>query len=166
VVVIGAAGAPAPAAVAILSHRGFQVTASNGRLQGVDRSRKRMRERDRRTQRVRRTRKNPCKKGVARMLSIPSAQSRSPTLLATTRHGGAVAACGWAGGMICRSRSPESSRSCLRLPIGEVWGRLASGLDREKLAAMTSEIGLAEVIESARGIVEGRVRGRIVVKIG
>jgi acrylyl-CoA reductase (NADPH) len=97
-------------------------------------------------------------------------------VLATMRHGGAVAACGWAGGMICRSRSrhlfcavlrcSESSRSCLRLPIGEVWGRLASGLDREKLAAMTSEIGLAEVIESARGIVEGRVRGRIVVKIG
>jgi acrylyl-CoA reductase (NADPH) len=46
------------------------------------------------------------------------------------------------------------------------WGRLASGLEREKLAAMTSEIGLAEVIEAARGIVEGRVRGRIVVKIG
>jgi acrylyl-CoA reductase (NADPH) len=99
VVVIGAAGAPARAAVAILSHRGFQVTASNGRLQEVDRSRKRMRERDRRTQRVRRTRKNPCKKGVARTLSIPSAQSRSPTLLATTRHGGAVAARGWAGGV-------------------------------------------------------------------
>lgn len=40
-------------------------------------------------------------------------------------------------------------------PIGEVWGRLASGIDREKLAAMTSVIGLAEVIEAARGIVEG-----------
>ena len=31
---------------------------------------------------------------------------------------------------------------------------------------MTSEIGLAEAIEAARKIVEGRVRGRIVVKIG
>jgi hypothetical protein len=31
---------------------------------------------------------------------------------------------------------------------------------------MTREIGLAEVIEAARNIVEGRVRGRIVVKIG
>jgi hypothetical protein len=31
---------------------------------------------------------------------------------------------------------------------------------------MTSEIGLAEVIEAARNIVEGRVRGRIVVNIG
>jgi len=31
---------------------------------------------------------------------------------------------------------------------------------------MTSEIGLAETIEAARSIVEGRVRGRIVVNIG
>jgi acrylyl-CoA reductase (NADPH) len=43
---------------------------------------------------------------------------------------------------------------------------LASDLDRGKLAAMTSEIGLAEVIEAARNIVEGRVRGRVVVNIG
>ena len=43
--------------------------------------------------------------------------------------------------------------------------RLASDLDRGKLAATTSEIGLAEVIEAARDIVEGRVRGRIVVNI-
>jgi acrylyl-CoA reductase (NADPH) len=52
-------------------------------------------------------------------------------------------------------------------------GRSANGvttvgerLDWGKLAAMTSEIGLAEVIEAARNIVEGRVRGRIVVNIG
>ena len=31
---------------------------------------------------------------------------------------------------------------------------------------MTTEIGLAEVIESGRRIVEGQVRGRTVVKIG
>jgi acrylyl-CoA reductase (NADPH) len=37
------------------------------------------------------------------------------------------------------------------------WGRLASGLDREKLAAMTSDRAGRE---AARGIVEGRVRGR------
>jgi hypothetical protein len=31
---------------------------------------------------------------------------------------------------------------------------------------MTSEIGLADVIAAGRRIVEGQVRGRIVVKIG
>jgi acrylyl-CoA reductase (NADPH) len=45
------------------------------------------------------------------------------------------------------------------------WQRLASDFDRGKLAAMTRKIGRAEVIEAARDIVEGRVRGRIVVNI-
>ena len=44
--------------------------------------------------------------------------------------------------------------------------RLASDLDAGKLAAMTSEIDLSGVIEAGRRIVEGGVRGRIVVRIG
>jgi acrylyl-CoA reductase (NADPH) len=46
------------------------------------------------------------------------------------------------------------------------WKRLEFDLDRGKLLEMTSEIGLADVIEAGRQIVDGRVRGRIVVKIG
>jgi acrylyl-CoA reductase (NADPH) len=46
------------------------------------------------------------------------------------------------------------------------WGRLATDLDRTKLIDMTSEIDLPAVIAAGREIVEGRVRGRIVVKIG
>ena len=46
------------------------------------------------------------------------------------------------------------------------WKRLEGDLDRGKLADATSEIGLGEVIDAARRIVEGRVRGRIAVKIG
>jgi acrylyl-CoA reductase (NADPH) len=42
---------------------------------------------------------------------------------------------------------------------------LAADLDRGKLAAMTREIGLSDVISEAGSILEGRVRGRIVVKI-
>jgi acrylyl-CoA reductase (NADPH) len=45
------------------------------------------------------------------------------------------------------------------------WQRLASDLDRGKLAVMTSEVALSEVIDRAGSILEGRVRGRIVVKI-
>jgi acrylyl-CoA reductase (NADPH) len=48
----------------------------------------------------------------------------------------------------------------------EAWQRLAADLDTGKLAAMTSEIDLAGVIEAGRRIVEGGVRGRIVVKVG
>jgi acrylyl-CoA reductase (NADPH) len=46
------------------------------------------------------------------------------------------------------------------------WQRLAADLDLAKLAEMTSEISLAEVIAAGRKIIEGEVRGRIVVRIG
>jgi len=48
----------------------------------------------------------------------------------------------------------------------EAWRRLETDLDRGKIAAMVSEIGLGEVIEAGRRIVAGQVRGRIVVKVG
>ena len=48
----------------------------------------------------------------------------------------------------------------------EAWRRLASDLDPGKLAAITSEIDLSGVMEAGRRIVEGGVRGRIIVKIG
>jgi acrylyl-CoA reductase (NADPH) len=47
----------------------------------------------------------------------------------------------------------------------EAWQRLETDLDRGKLATMTREIGLGDVIDAGRQIVEGAVRGRIVVKI-
>ena len=48
----------------------------------------------------------------------------------------------------------------------EALRRLASDLAAGELAAMTSEIDLSGVMEVGRRIVEGGVRGRVVVKIG
>jgi acrylyl-CoA reductase (NADPH) len=45
------------------------------------------------------------------------------------------------------------------------WSRLASDLDRTKLAEITHEIGLDGVIDAGARILAGQVRGRIVVKI-
>jgi acrylyl-CoA reductase (NADPH) len=45
------------------------------------------------------------------------------------------------------------------------WTRLARDLDQSKLAEMTSEIPLDQVIEAGARILAGQVRGRIVVKI-
>jgi acrylyl-CoA reductase (NADPH) len=45
------------------------------------------------------------------------------------------------------------------------WSRLASDLDRTKLAEITDEIGLDQVIDAGAKILAGQVRGRIVVKI-
>ena len=48
----------------------------------------------------------------------------------------------------------------------EAWKRLETDLDPAKLQAITTEIGLGEVIATAPRILGGGVRGRIVVKIG
>jgi acrylyl-CoA reductase (NADPH) len=45
------------------------------------------------------------------------------------------------------------------------WERLARELDRKKLAAMTTMIGFEDIPKVAREIVDGKVRGRIVVRI-
>jgi acrylyl-CoA reductase (NADPH) len=45
------------------------------------------------------------------------------------------------------------------------WSRLARDLDRTKLAEITQEIGLDQVIAAGAKILGGQVRGRIVVKI-
>jgi acrylyl-CoA reductase (NADPH) len=97
-------------------------------------------------------------------------------LLSMTRYGGAVAACGLAAGMdLPTSVAPFILRGvCLygiesvMCPIErrrEAWKRLETDLNRQKLAAMTREIGLSDVLQVAPQILEGKVRGRIVVKI-
>ena len=94
-----------------------------------------------------------------------------------SRYGGLFAACGLAGGMdLPTSVAPFILRGVSLLGIDsvmcplvlrqEAWRRLATDLDGTKIAAMTTEIGLADVVEAGKRIVEGQVRGRIVVKIG
>ena len=175
VIVTGAAGGVGSVALAILSKRGFQVTASTGRPQEADYL-KRMGaaeivERKELTSTPRPLGKERWAGGIDAVGSTTLAN-----VLSMTRYGGAVAACGLAGGMdlpttvapfILRGVSLIGIDSVMR-PIADrrlAWQRLDSDLDLGKLTAMTNEIGLAEVIEAGRDIVEGRVRGRIVVKI-
>jgi acrylyl-CoA reductase (NADPH) len=97
-------------------------------------------------------------------------------MLSMTKYGGAVAACGLAGGMdLPSSVAPFILRGVCLLGIESVmcpielrkaaWSRLAGDLDRTKLAEITHEIGLGEVIGAGARILAGEVRGRIVVKI-
>jgi acrylyl-CoA reductase (NADPH) len=52
------------------------------------------------------------------------------------------------------------------LPLREAaWARLAKDLDKAKLAEITKEISLGEVIAAGSDILAGKVRGRVVVKI-
>jgi acrylyl-CoA reductase (NADPH) len=98
-------------------------------------------------------------------------------VLTMTRYGGAIAACGLAGGMdLPTSVAPFILRGVSLLGIDsvmaplplreEAWARLARDLDHEALGRITTTIGLDEVIAKGQDIIEGRVRGRIVVEIG
>ncbi len=96
---------------------------------------------------------------------------------ATTKYRGAVAACGLAGGMdfpatvapfILRGVTLYGIDSVMA-PLAvrqEAWARLARDLDIAKLDALTSEVGLADAISVAGDLLEGKVRGRVVVNVG
>lgn len=95
---------------------------------------------------------------------------------ATTKYGGAVAACGLAGGMDFPSTvAPFILRGVTLYGIDSVmapmalrqqaWARLAKDLDMAKLDSITNEIGMDAVIPTAAALLEGEVRGRVVVNV-
>jgi acrylyl-CoA reductase (NADPH) len=176
IVVTGAAGGVGSVAISILSKRGFSVIASTGRPQEADYLKSLGA-----SEIVDRKELSGPAKPLARERWAGGVDSVGSTTLANvlsmTRYGGAVAACGLAGGLdLPTSVAPFILRGVSLLgidsvmcPVGprrEAWKRLESDLDRAKLAAMTTEIGLADVIGTAPSILSGAVRGRIVVKIG
>ncbi len=93
---------------------------------------------------------------------------------ATMRYHGVVAACGLAGGMefpatvvpfILRAVKLIGVESVM-CPFSErveAWRRLSVDLDAAKLESITADIGLTDAIERAAPLLEGRVRGRLVV---
>jgi acrylyl-CoA reductase (NADPH) len=175
VVVTGAAGGVGSVAIALLAKLGFQVTASTGRREEADYLKGLGA-----TEIIDRNELSAAGRPLAKERFAGGIDSVGSTTLANvlsmTKYGGAVAACGLAAGMdLPGSVAPFILRGVSLLGIDSVmcplpvrnqaWGRLESGLDRDKLEGMTREIGLAEVIPVAGTILEGRVRGRIVVKI-
>lgn len=95
---------------------------------------------------------------------------------ASTKYGGVVTACGLAGGFdlpatvmpfILRGVTLAGVDSVMA-PLAlrqQAWARLARDLDLDKLALMSRTIGLDEVIPSAGQLLDGQVRGRVVVKV-
>jgi len=175
VIVTGAAGGVGSVAVALLAKLGYAVAASTGRteeaayLKGLGASE--IINRNELTGPPRPLAKERWAGGIDAVGSTTLAN-----VLSMTRYGGAVAACGLAGGMdLPTSVAPFILRGVSLIGIDSVmcplphretaWCRLEADLDREKIAVMANEIGLDEVIAAGRRIVEGKVRGRIVVKI-
>lgn len=97
-------------------------------------------------------------------------------LLAQTKYGGCVAATGLAQGMdVPGSVLPFIVRGVTLAGVDSVmapmakreraWERLARDLDREKLAAVTTTHRFEDVPQLAKDILEGKIRGRVVVEI-
>jgi acrylyl-CoA reductase (NADPH) len=95
---------------------------------------------------------------------------------ATTRYGGAVAACGLAGGMdFPATVAPFILRGITLYGIDSVmaplalrqqaWQLLERDLDTNKLDAMTTEITLDQAPAFAEKLMAGDVRGRLAVKV-
>lgn len=176
ILVTGAAGGVGSVAIALLAKNGFQVIAATGRTQEAEYLKglgaTEVIDRAELAGDPRPLAKERWAGGIDAAGSKPLANA-----LSMTRYGGAIAACGLAAGMdLPTSVAPFILRGVSLLGIDsvmcpipkrqEAWRRLAAELDRDKLRAMTREIDLADVIEAGQAIIEGKVRGRTVVKIG
>ncbi|SFP42047.1 acrylyl-CoA reductase (NADPH) [Bradyrhizobium sp. Ghvi] len=174
-VVTGAAGGVGSVATAVLSKLGYHVIASTGRASEADYLKSlgaaEVIDRNELSAPAKPLAKERWAGGVDSVGSTTLAN-----LLSMTKYGGAIAACGLAAGMdLPSSVAPFILRGVCLLGIDSVmcpieprkaaWQRLASDLDRTKLAEITTEIPLDQVPAWGAKILAGQVRGRIVVKI-
>ena len=173
VVVTGAAGGVGSVAISLLSRLGYSVVASTGRaseeayLRGLGASEIIAREE------LATPGKPLAKERWAGGIDAVGSHTLA-NVLSMTSYGGAVAACGLAGGMdLPASVAPFILRGVSLLGVDSVmapralredaWRRLASDLDRDKLAALSTAIGFDDIAATAAAIVAGKVRGRVVV---
>jgi acrylyl-CoA reductase (NADPH) len=177
VVVTGAAGGVGSVAVALLARAGHRVAASTGRPE-----------------------EQPYLERLGATRIVPRAELAKPagkpleqetwaggvdavggavlgTVLRQTAYGGAVAACGLAGGTeLPVTVLPFILRAVRLLGVDSVmasgerrekaWARVARHLSTELLDAPTTEIRLDDVPAWSERILQGQVRGRVVVALG
>ena len=176
VLVTGAAGGVGSVAIALLSRLGYRVVASSRRAESegayltglgatevIDAA---------------------TLQGPARPLAkerwagaVDSVGSHTlANVISQMRYGGAVAACGLAQGLdLPGSVAPFILRGVVLAGIDsvmrptpdrvEAWGRLAGDLDLGKLEAMTSTATLEDLPRLGAEILDGKVRGRVVIDV-
>jgi acrylyl-CoA reductase (NADPH) len=176
VLITGAAGGVGSIAIAILAKLGFQVVASTGRMQAkdyleslgaasvIDRSS------------FAETAKRPLE-GERWAGCIDSVGGNTLVrVLAQTRYGQSVAAVGLAGGnKLDHTVIPFILRGVNLLGIDSVmcpiprrlqaWGRVQKDLPLDKLDAITEVAALADVPRIAAQILQGQIRGRVVIDV-
>ncbi|MBB3183736.1 acrylyl-CoA reductase (NADPH) [Halomonas fontilapidosi] len=175
VLVTGASGGVGSVAISLLARLGYTVVASTGRLEErayleelgasevIDRS----------------TLSEPGRPLAKERWAGAVDAAGSHTLAnvcASTRYGGTVTACGLAQGMdLPASVAPFILRGVTLAGIDsvmrpyddrvEAWRRLGELLPPERLEAITRSISLEEAIPVAGDLLQGKVRGRVVVDL-
>lgn len=173
VLVTGAGGGVGSVAVAVLAKLGYQVAASTGRAETHDflRSLGATTIVDRAE--LATAGKPFDKERWAGAVDTVGSQTLA-TVLAQTKYGGGVAACGLAGGndlpttvlpFILRGVSllGIDSVMCPTPRRVEAWDRLARDLPTEKLEELTTVEPMTRVPDLAEDILAGRTRGRVVI---
>ncbi len=173
VLVTGANGGVGSFAIAILARLGYRVVASTGRVSQSDY----LKQLGAADIIDRATLSEPGRPLAKERWAgaIDSVGSHTlANICASTRYWGTVAACGLAQGMdFPASVAPFILRGVTLAGIDSVmrprqdridaWARLATDLDPTALELITHEIGLSEVIETAHRLMDGQIRGRVVV---
>lgn len=175
VLVTGAAGGVGSTAVSLLSSKGYSVVASTGRAAAHDYLRSLGA-----SSFIDRAELSVAPKPLQKERWGGAVDSVGSTTLANVLaqivYGGAVAACGLAGGHdLPGTVMPHILRSVALIGVDSVhapmarreqaWRTLADHLDRDKLAAMTETRKMADLPELANRILAGSVRGRVVIEI-
>ena len=173
VIVTGAAGGVGSVAISLLSKLGYHVIASTGRASEGNYLKKlgaaEIIDRNELSEPGRPLGKERWAGAVDAVGSHTLAN-----LLAQTKYGGAVAACGLAQGFdLPATVMPFILRGVSLLGVDsvnapkeirlEAWQRLATDLDLDKLASLSTMIGFDDIIGSAHDIIDGKIRGRVVV---
>jgi len=175
VIVTGAAGGVGSVAIQLLARAGWHVIASTGRTSEADYLKAlgaaEVIERSELEGKVRALGKERWVAGVDSVGSTTLAN-----VLSMTKYRGAIASCGLAGGMdLPTSVAPFILRGVALLGIDSVmapmnlrtiaWTRLASEIDHDKLRLMTRTVSLDQAIDACRDIMDGKIRGRVVIEI-
>lgn len=175
ILVTGAAGGVGSVAVLLLAKLGFRVVAVTGRMEEADFlkglgaaeviDRKDFAEKPR-----------PLAKELWAGAVDVAGGNTLANVISQMKYGGAVAACGLAESMnlpttvapfILRGVSLYGVDSVMasREKRNRAWQRIVSDLDLEKLEVLTSEISLEDIPAMAEAILDGKVKGRTVVKV-
>lgn len=175
ILVTGANGGVGSFSIAILSKLGYRVVASTGRVEEADylKSLGASEVIDRST--LSSAGRPLAKERWAGVIDSAGSHTLA-NACASTKYGGVVAACGLAQGMdfhatvapfILRGVTLVGIDSVMR-PLTdriEAWERISQILDTTTFSDISTEITLEQVIETAQQLMDGKVRGRVIVDI-